>query len=226
MPQLQYKYMLNPNAKLKHETAREWYESYGWHLSTELAGDVELQAVTWEWAELDTETAIANLMESDSDLSYDEAQTIVVKAKEVREAAEPIVSYLELAVDCYKQGDLDGVTASLDVCRGMEMDHGDCPASNALRADLLMEDPRTVIKLFGGDLGSETLLVRCDLSRAESPVQVDYMNDKESTWESTQWQCGDTRHTKNGLAALGETLAAQAVGMSDDDFECEWAVQD
>jgi len=35
----------------------------------------------------------------------------------------------------------------------------------------------TTIKLFGGDLGNEEMMIRCDLSEASSPVQVDYRNE-------------------------------------------------
>lgn len=78
----------------------------------------------------------------------------------------------------------------------------------------------TTIKLSGGDLGSETMLVRCDLTRAESPVEVDYQAD-DSGWVPTNYQCADARHRQSGLVEIGKRLAAQACEMPADDFECD-----
>lgn len=70
----------------------------------------------------------------------------------------------------------------------------------------------TVIKVTCKDI-KESLLVRCNLTDAASPVQVDYLVGKG--WESTQYQCGNTRHTPKGLAALGEQLLEEALQESD-----------
>lgn len=81
----------------------------------------------------------------------------------------------------------------------------------------------TVIKLFGGDLGGETMLVRCNLSEASAPVQVDYCTERgEERWQPTQYQCADCRHYTSGLAEIGMILAAEAVGMGRDEFDCDW----
>ena len=80
---------------------------------------------------------------------------------------------------------------------------------------------RTVL-LYDGDLGAETMLVRCDLSQAAAPVEVDYRNGEDKGWEPTQYQCADTRHTVNGLARIAMELAARAVGMASEEFKCEW----
>jgi uncharacterized protein YraI len=77
----------------------------------------------------------------------------------------------------------------------------------------------TTIKLFDGDLGSETMLVRCNLSQASAPVEVDYQTG--SGWESTQYQCADTRHRTSGLIEIGKTLAAHAVEVPVDEFSCD-----
>jgi len=79
----------------------------------------------------------------------------------------------------------------------------------------------TTIKLFGGDLGSEMLLVRCNLSEASAPVQVNYCNDDDSDWGPTQYQCAHTCHRASGLIGLGKQLAAAAVLMPEDEFDCE-----
>ena len=77
----------------------------------------------------------------------------------------------------------------------------------------------TKVKLFDGDMGSEDLRLRCDLSEASAPVEVDYCTG--DGWESTQYQCADTRHTTAGLIRLGEILAAKALEIPVDKFSCE-----
>lgn len=79
----------------------------------------------------------------------------------------------------------------------------------------------TTIKLSGGDLGGETMMVRCNLAEASSPVQVDYMNDESNGFEGTQYQCADTTHRTSGLIDIAKTLAARAVEMSTDEFDCD-----
>lgn len=78
------------------------------------------------------------------------------------------------------------------------------------------------IKLFGGDLGNETMLVRCDLTQASAPVQVDYQNGDDTGWQATQYQCADTRHRVSGLVELAKSIAAAAVEMAESEFKCDW----
>ena len=77
------------------------------------------------------------------------------------------------------------------------------------------------IRLFNGDLGSEEMFVRCDLTQAASPIEVNYQTD-ENSWEPTQYQCADARHYIDGLVDIGKTLASQGVEISADEFECEY----
>lgn len=77
----------------------------------------------------------------------------------------------------------------------------------------------TTIKLSGGDLGSETMYVRCNLSEASAPIMADY--DNGDGYVSTQYQCADTSHRTNGLVEIGKTLAARAVEIPESEFECE-----
>lgn len=80
------------------------------------------------------------------------------------------------------------------------------------------------IRLSGGDLGGEQILVRCNLSEASSPVEVDYCNEPGEYgqhWEGTQYQAADCQHRISRLIEIGERLAAQAVEMSEDDFSCD-----
>ncbi len=76
----------------------------------------------------------------------------------------------------------------------------------------------TTIKLSDGDLGNEQILVRCDLSEASAPVWVDYCEGEG--WSRTQYQCADTNHRTSGLIDIGLILAARAVELADDEFDC------
>lgn len=76
----------------------------------------------------------------------------------------------------------------------------------------------TTVQLSGGALGGEILKVRCDLSQASAPVQVDYGTG--DGWEGTQYQCADARHRTSELAAIGQILAEKATQTSGD--ECDW----
>lgn len=83
----------------------------------------------------------------------------------------------------------------------------------------------TTIRLSGDALGRETMLVRCDLSQASAPVEVCYHpdghpDDGSILWDSTPYQCADTRHTTRGLVAIAQQLAARECEVSDAD--CDW----
>ena len=77
----------------------------------------------------------------------------------------------------------------------------------------------TTIKLSGGDLGSETMAVRCNLAEATSPVEVNY--HEGDGWQHTQYQCADARHRTSGLIDIAMPLAAAAVEMPADEFSCD-----
>lgn len=80
----------------------------------------------------------------------------------------------------------------------------------------------TTLKFFGGDLGNNVMMVRCDLSQASSPVEVDYCNDSKNGdgWGSTPMQCADMRHSYSRLVAYGQRLVAQALQVDEDVIEC------
>jgi len=127
------------NADLSHEDARDWYSSYGWHLDTEECGSVTHDVVEYDWLDQDDDAVVALLLEAMDDLTQDEAESIVAAAREIREAAEEVEAALEAAVEAYEDDDLDGVIAALDEARRIEIEHGDAPAANALRSQLLEE---------------------------------------------------------------------------------------
>jgi hypothetical protein len=79
----------------------------------------------------------------------------------------------------------------------------------------------TTIKLFGGDFGTEEMMIRCNLSEASAPVEVDYRTEIQDVWLPTQYQSADVRHRTRGLIAIGKQLAAEAFGIPEDEFTCE-----
>jgi hypothetical protein len=77
------------------------------------------------------------------------------------------------------------------------------------------------INVTNGDMGSESMAVRCDLSQASAAVEVNYGTG--DGWESTQYQCADARHTVSGLKQIAKTIAAQAVEMPESQFTADFA---
>jgi hypothetical protein len=76
---------LTHDADLTHEDARGWYNSYGWHITTANEGDVTIDAVEYDWLDGTDAEAIAKLRETYDALTDDEAESIVAKAREVRD---------------------------------------------------------------------------------------------------------------------------------------------
>lgn len=80
----------------------------------------------------------------------------------------------------------------------------------------------TTIKLFGGDLGEEIMMVRCDLAKMDASIEADYCNDEG--WMPTQYQSPDARHTAIGLAEIGKLVCASTVEIAIEQFKCDWEV--
>lgn len=76
----------------------------------------------------------------------------------------------------------------------------------------------TTLKLTGGDLGGERMMVRCNLTDAAAPVQVDYCEG--DGWQSTRFQAADCKHRPSGLADVAKIIAAEAVEMGSE-FDCD-----
>lgn len=125
------------DADTSHEDSRGWYDSYGWHFTTENAGDVCLQAVEYDWLDGSDAAAVRKLRAADSDITSDEAEAIVERAREIREAAESICGLLDEAVEAYESGDLDRCRRALLAAYSEESDHGDAPAAQSLAGELL-----------------------------------------------------------------------------------------
>jgi hypothetical protein len=90
----------------------------------------------------------------------------------------------------------------------------------------------TTIKLTNGVLGGDVLLVRADLTQASAPIQV---NANYQGWVSTCYQTADAEHRDEGLVAIGQRYANDAMGVPEDliDFDeelrddamrCDWEI--
>ena len=128
---------LASDADTTHEDARGWYDSYGWHLSTEEAGDVVLQAVEYDWLD-DDDDAVKKLRAEESEITQDEADSVVEAARGVRETAESICGLLDRAVEAYEAGDLESCRKALLSAYAAESEAGDAPATNSLASALLV----------------------------------------------------------------------------------------
>jgi hypothetical protein len=67
----------------------------------------------------------------------------------------------------------------------------------------------TTIKLTGGDMGVREIRVRCDLSQAAQPVQVNYC--RGFGWQTTPYLCESDFPVKGELIHFGRILAARVV---------------
>lgn len=131
---------LRDSADTTHETASDMYDAYGWHLSTD-ERDIPLQAVQYDWLDDADDVRVAGrLRAADSDLTDDEAMDLVVMARGVREAMEGVSDLLDDAVDAYRRGDCEGCARALEHASAVESDHGDDPATDALREQLIVTE--------------------------------------------------------------------------------------
>lgn len=129
------------DADTRHQCAREMYDAYGWHISTEAAGDIELQTIDYDWLdERNDDTVLDSHRDDMPDMSDDERKKLIAMARGVRADMEGIESLLESAVDAYERGDVDGVIDALDAASSAESDHGHDPETADLRGRLLLED--------------------------------------------------------------------------------------
>jgi hypothetical protein len=133
---------LAKNAKIHTDDAQNMYDCYGWHMSTERAGDVCLQAVHYEWIEAadgEAEPVIAKLRERNDDITADEAESIVKKAMGVYNDMLAIEALLDDAVTAYLLGDRAMTIESLREASFAENAHGDDPSCSDLASRLLID---------------------------------------------------------------------------------------
>lgn len=128
---------LRPDANLDFPDAASWYDSYGYHLATQRAGDVPLQAIDYRWMYADKATVLAAVLSVYPKMCMHEARLLLSKAREVRRAADRIEELLQSAVDDYRSGNLQGVIDNLGAASDEEREHGDDPATASLAQQLL-----------------------------------------------------------------------------------------
>jgi hypothetical protein len=78
-------------------------------------------------------------------LSDAEARALVERAREVRSDAEDICALLDEAVEAYRAGNLVAVLDALSSARDAEREHGDDPATRALREQMIEEEHHHVL---------------------------------------------------------------------------------
>jgi len=133
--------MFVENADLNHQDARDFYQSYGWCLSTENAGDICHDAIEYDWLDDQNDGSIvAKLMAEDGHLEDYEAAEVVAKAREIREAGEAVESQLAAAVEAYEADDYAACLEALRWAGEAESPFGDTPASDRLRGQLIVPD--------------------------------------------------------------------------------------
>lgn len=138
------KMALKQNADTSHETAAEWYASYGAHVCTQHHGDITPDVVDYDSLDDDDDEIAEALMDIYSDLTRSEADEIIALARRVKDAADAVVSHLEDAVKAYKADDLAAVVDALDCASSEESEHGDDPSAKALREALVEPASYTV----------------------------------------------------------------------------------
>lgn len=126
-------------ADTEHQCAEDWYNAYGWHLTTGELGDVPLQAVAYDWLESASEDNVLERLSWDrEELTKEEADTLVAKARDIRGESEAIVDAIDAAVTAYERGNLKSCRENLAWAYRRESDHGDTPATMALAKKLLL----------------------------------------------------------------------------------------
>jgi hypothetical protein len=66
---------LAEDADLDHENARDWYDSYGWHLTTENEGDLTLDVVEYHWLNEPDQEVVNHIRETYYDLTDEEVMS-------------------------------------------------------------------------------------------------------------------------------------------------------
>jgi hypothetical protein len=108
------------------------------------AGEQELAEIEYQPADPVERTILAlgwpDSAESDREIKSERralAESLVGRARNVREDMDGIESLLDDAVTAYESGDLDAVIEALQNASSAENDHGDDPATSELIHDLL-----------------------------------------------------------------------------------------
>ena len=117
------KIMLRPEADLEHESASDWYDSLGYHVSTD---------------EGDFCHPVCDIDLVESYEPKDKAEnTLLSYAKDAKLTAEAVEEALNQAVIEYKNNNLNGVLEALKESSDLEQEYGDDPATQRLMRNLL-----------------------------------------------------------------------------------------
>lgn len=133
--------VLIADADTNHEDARDGYDAFGYHVSTDGEG-VMLQEVEYDWLDdLDDDEIVDKLSMDHPEADRPALAHLVRMARSVRETAEEVEGLLDEAVEAYEAGDVDGVIDALDRCENVETRRGGAaPAALGLRSKLLREE--------------------------------------------------------------------------------------
>lgn len=124
--------------------AKEWYEAYGWHITTD-EGDHLLQTVEFDDVRKidDIESVEAQrLIDKIADqieVDRDDAAGLVAKAIDVADTAKEVARLCREIVTAAKADDLETVRTLLDELSWVEDQHGDDPTASGLRAELIAD---------------------------------------------------------------------------------------
>lgn len=107
------------------ESAEEWYDSLGYHVSTD---DGDVVHPVCAMGEVDT-------YQPQSDAERD----LLVYARAARSVAQAVEAELRRAVDAWRARDLSACVTALREASSLEKEYGDDPAARVLRDTLLVE---------------------------------------------------------------------------------------
>lgn len=108
-----------------HESADDWYDSLGYHVSTD---------------DGDQAHPVCPMDEVDAYEPQDDAERdLLAYARAARDVAASVEDALKRAVDAWHARDLPACVAALDEASSIEREYGDDPAARVLRERLLVE---------------------------------------------------------------------------------------
>lgn len=115
------------------ESASDWYDDFGAHVTTRDAGEVCVQTVDYDWlTDVDDAAVAARVVDYDDRISEAEALDLVALARSVRAAAIKVAGLLARAEDAIDRGFDDVAKRMLDRASAAERRYGDDPATSAL----------------------------------------------------------------------------------------------
>ncbi len=139
-------------AEMVTTIAEDWYDSFGWHLSTQRHRDITLQAVSFEDAGVPAPApeVTENLLGRYPGLSGAEVDRMIRRAGKIKTAALRIADDLVQAKIDHEDGNEESRDVHLDAAEALEKEvGGDCPATRAMRKEI----DESSLTLGNGSLG-------------------------------------------------------------------------